>query len=529
MNQVGRYRILEELGRGAMGVVYKALDPAIGRTVAIKTIHLSDFVDPGERQRVRDRLLREAQSAGVLSHPNIVTIYDVLEKEDYAYIFMEFVSGSSLEKMLRERSLPDGAGLLHFLRQVADALDYAHRKGIVHRDIKPANIIISEAASGVDAGGVDRSKERLAKIADFGIAKFVSHEMTHAGSMIGTPNYMSPEQIEGTAIDGRSDQFSLAVVVYELLSGEKPFAAESLPALFYFICKDDPKPVHEVNTSLTAPLEKVLRRALAKNRDERFASCSDFIGALSIALADCPGWILLPRAAAVAAAPALDATAAGVSSEAGQGIARSVSESGATLRRSAAAGPVLARGPAALQNGPVIPPSNGRGFDPSSITRRRRDERERPEESSERTGFGKRLGLILAMCFAIAAAIVFIVKWNSGPVVPVQVLDVGSGPVTPPPSSAAETPGPSDQPSTQTANPATNSQPPPPPQRTNRSRNQWGFGQSPATLHPHPERRGYRTANRASRRKTGRRRPARRDLYHSLYAKPLQRPPYFDC
>ncbi len=236
MNQVGRYQILEELGRGAMGVVYKALDPAIGRTVAIKTIRLSELTNPEERQRIRERLLREAQSAGVLSHPNIVTIYDVLEKEDYAYIFMEYVNGSSLEKMLRKRLLPESAALLHFLRQVADALDYAHRKGIVHRDIKPANIIISEAAPGV---------ERLAKIADFGVAKFVSHEMTHSGTMIGTPNYMSPEQIQGTTVDGRSDQFSLAVVVYELLSGEKPFTADNLPALFYLICKQDPKLVEQ--------------------------------------------------------------------------------------------------------------------------------------------------------------------------------------------------------------------------------------------------------------------------------------------
>src|SRR5689334_11887503 len=123
VQQVGRYQIVEELGRGAMGIVYKALDPAIGRTVAIKTIHLSELSDADERQRVRKRLLREAQSAGLLSHANIVTIYDVLEKEDYAYIFMEYVNGSSLEKMLRRRSLPDGPALLHFLRQVAEALD----------------------------------------------------------------------------------------------------------------------------------------------------------------------------------------------------------------------------------------------------------------------------------------------------------------------------------------------------------------------------------------------------------------------
>src|SRR5262249_46584994 len=157
-----------------------------------------------------------------------------------AYIFMEYVNGSSLEKMLRARSLPENAALLHFLRQVAEALDYAHRKGIVHRDIKPANIIISEGGQGV---------ERMAKIADFGVAKFVSHEMTHSGTMIGTPNYMPPEQIQGTTVDGRSDQFSLAVVVYELLSGEKPFTSDNLPTLFYLICKQDPKPVGQLNAT----------------------------------------------------------------------------------------------------------------------------------------------------------------------------------------------------------------------------------------------------------------------------------------
>src|SRR6201996_1979995 len=226
VKQVGRYQIVEELGRGAMGVVYKALDPAIGRTVAIKTIRLSELTDPEERRRVHERLLREAQSAGVLSHPNIVTIYDVLEQEDFAYVFMEYVNGASLEKMIQTAALPESAALLHYLRQVADALDYAHRKGVVHRDIKPANILISESVPGV---------ERLAKIADFGVAKFVSHEMTDSGTMIGTPNYMSPEQIQGTTVDGKSDQFSLAVLVYELLCGEKPFAGDSLPALFYAI------------------------------------------------------------------------------------------------------------------------------------------------------------------------------------------------------------------------------------------------------------------------------------------------------
>ncbi len=276
MSAVGRYQIIEEIGRGAMGVVYKALDPAIGRTVAIKTIKLSDFQDATERKRVHDRLLLEAQSAGVLSHPNIVTIYDVLEEPGSAHIFMEYVSGRSLEQMRRNGQLPNRATLLQSLRQVAAALDYAHSKGVIHRDIKPANIIVSDTGSVI---------EPVSKIADFGVAKFVSQEMTHSGTMMGTPSYMSPEQIQGLTLDGRSDQFSFAVVVYELLTGEKPFVADTLPALFYQICKEEPKPAHANDHSLSESVDEVLRRALSREAGQRFPSCGEFIAALSLALA----------------------------------------------------------------------------------------------------------------------------------------------------------------------------------------------------------------------------------------------------
>ncbi len=408
MNQVGRYQILEQLGRGATGIVYKALDPAIGRTIAIKTIDLRELTDPAERQRVRDRLLREAQSAGVLSHPNIVTIYDVLEKEDYAYIFMEYVNGASLEQMLRSGNLPDGQSLLDFLRQVADALDYAHRKGIVHRDIKPANIIISEG----NAQG-----EQLAKIADFGVAKFVSHEMTHSGTMIGTPNYMSPEQIQGLTVDGRSDQFSLAVIVYELLGGTRPFAGETLPALFYQICKQEPKPVHELNSSVNETAGKVLERALSKDPAARYATCVAFIGALTIALGESPNWIYASRAPV--AAGALDETSSEIAAAANKPVIRpSVAKPNEPTR---VRRPALAEAPAVAYELPPLP------------KRRREEEQLEPEETSPRGGFLKKFALILAMCFAIGAAIVFIVRWNSGPNIPIQTLDTKSAPVTPPP------------------------------------------------------------------------------------------------
>lgn len=265
MDQIGRYKILGEIGRGAMGVVYRAQDPAIGRVVAIKTIRLLELADASERAKLRERLMREAQSAGVLSHPGIVTIYDVGEEGDLNYIAMEFVDGPTLERSMLAAP-PDGNLVLGVLAQTAAALDYAHKRGIVHRDIKPANIMLHEGAT--------------AKITDFGVARFQSHQMTQAGLMVGTPNYMSPEQIQGKPVDGRSDQFSLAVIAYELFTGEKPFTAESIPALAFKIVQEDPPPVHRLNPTLDWPVDTVLKRALAKDPADRYPTCSDFAFAL---------------------------------------------------------------------------------------------------------------------------------------------------------------------------------------------------------------------------------------------------------
>src|SRR5512143_2765691 len=244
VQQVGRYQIVSELGRGAMGIVYKAQDPAIGRTIAIKSIRLHDLTDEAERARLRERLFREAQSAGILSHPNIVTIYDIAEQDGLAYIFMEFVNGPPFEKMLKVDKTPDKETLLSILRQVAAALDYAHKKGIVHRDIKPANIMVHE--------------DGTAKVTDFGVAKIVSQQMTQAGTIMGTPSYMSPEQVQGGAISGRADQFSLAVIAYEVLTGEKPFTADYLPTLLFKIVREEPAPPQRLNGTLSAEVDTVL-------------------------------------------------------------------------------------------------------------------------------------------------------------------------------------------------------------------------------------------------------------------------------
>lgn len=281
MDQIGRYRILDELGRGATGIVYKAQDPAIGRVIAIKTIRLSDFTDEAERDRLRERLFREAQSAGILSHPNIVTIYDIAEENGLAFIFMEYVDGPPLERLLNSHEPLERERFLTFLRQSAVALDYAHKKGIVHRDIKPANILVHES--------------HVAKITDFGVAKILSQQMTQSGAMMGTPNYMSPEQVQGHAVDGRADQFSLAVIAYEVLTGEKPFVADHLPSLLFRIVREDPVPPQRLNPSLAPQVEVVLRKALAKAATDRYMNCVEFVEALTIACNSNPGWHPMPR------------------------------------------------------------------------------------------------------------------------------------------------------------------------------------------------------------------------------------------
>jgi serine/threonine protein kinase len=281
MDRIGRYKIVRELGRGAMGVVYLATDPTIGRPVAIKTIRLGEVTNTEERARLRERLFREARSAGVLSHPGIVTIYDMQAQDDIAYIAMEYVNGPTLDQLISGQPLPPDR-LFAILGQTAVALDYAHQKGIVHRDIKPANIMITEDGS--------------AKITDFGIAKISTNEQfTMTGAIVGTPHYMAPEQVQGLAVDGRADQFSLAVITFEMLTGEKPFTGEQLTTVVYKIVAEEPAPAHRLNSTLNQQITNVLRRALAKKPDARYPNCQKFVDALEAACAAAKGWKTLPR------------------------------------------------------------------------------------------------------------------------------------------------------------------------------------------------------------------------------------------
>jgi serine/threonine-protein kinase len=300
MDRIGRYKIVRELGRGAMGVVYHAIDPNIGRPVAIKTIQLSGIRKPEEQERLRERLFREARSAGILSHPGIVTIYDVEQQGELAYIAMEYVDGPTLDQLLSEPQPLAPNRIFSILAQTASALDYAHGKGIVHRDIKPANIMI--AGDGT------------AKITDFGIAKITaSDHFTMTGSIVGTPHYMSPEQVQGQQVDGRSDQFSLAVIAYEMLTGEKPYTGEHLTTVVYKIVAEEPVAPHRINPTLGGSIDGALRKGLAKKADGRYRTCSEFIDALEKACAAAKNWKPMPRggslnAATLAEAPSPAAT-----------------------------------------------------------------------------------------------------------------------------------------------------------------------------------------------------------------------------
>ena len=269
---IGQYQVIREIGRGAEGIVYQARDPAIGRAVAIKELPLSKL-SPDEVPEARQRFVREAQAVGNLRHENIVTLYQFIEQTDSLFLVMEFVPGGSLQA----RMIGTTDEALGIIRQVAAALDHAHSNGIVHRDIKPGNILVSSNPV---------NNRPVMKVADFGIARFLSRTMTMTGVSLGTPAYMAPEQIQGSSkVDAKADQFSLGVLAYELLSRRLPFIASNYQALMFQIVNGEPASLLEANPSLPPEVEFVIRRALAKNPDQRFASCGEFAAALEQALA----------------------------------------------------------------------------------------------------------------------------------------------------------------------------------------------------------------------------------------------------
>jgi len=253
-----------------MGVVFRGFDPAIGRAVAIKLIQLNQFATATEKAELKLRLAREAAAAGKLSHPNIVTVYQLAEQGDLQYLVLELVEGRSLEKALSSGIPQDRKTSMSILSQVAGALDYAHAEGVVHRDVKPANILVR--------------RDLRAKITDFGIARIAAQPVTRTGSSMGTPSYMAPEQITSARVDGRADQFSLAVIAYQMLSGRKPFVADTDPGLIYKIVSQEAQPLHELDQSFPPRTSEVLRKGLAKEPSQRYATCAEFIADLSASM-----------------------------------------------------------------------------------------------------------------------------------------------------------------------------------------------------------------------------------------------------
>ena len=273
VQQLGRYRIQDVLGRGAMGVVYKSYDPIIDRMLAIKTIRLDVSVDQDEKMAFYERFFREAQTAGKLSHPNIVTIHDIGEDQGITFIAMELIEGVSLQHYLDHPGSLTLPQILDIVREVALGLEYAHKKQIVHRDIKPANIMILP--------------DDRVKITDFGIAKIsTASALTHSGVFLGSPNYMSPEQVTGKTIDGRSDIFSLGTVFYELVTGKKPFQGEHVAATIYNVANLKPARPKDLVPDLPAAVNRLVKRALQKNPDARYQTAKELVTEIDLALAD---------------------------------------------------------------------------------------------------------------------------------------------------------------------------------------------------------------------------------------------------
>ena len=257
---LGRYEVEKELGKGAMGIVYLGKDPKINRIVAIKTMALSQEFEEDELQQVKERFFREAETAGRLNHPNIVSIYDVGEEHDLAYISMEFLDGHDLMRYTKQDKLLPVKTALQLITLAAEALDYAHKEKVVHRDIKPANIMLIPKASTI-------------KLTDFGIARITDSSKTKTGMVLGTPSYMSPEQLTGQHIDGRSDLFSLGIMLFQLLTGHLPFKGDSMAALMYNIANEQHPEIMDLRNGLkqlTPEISAIIDKLLEKTPQSRY-------------------------------------------------------------------------------------------------------------------------------------------------------------------------------------------------------------------------------------------------------------------
>jgi len=275
ISKLGRYELRRILGKGAMGVVYEGFDPNLSRRVAIKTIRKSVALDPETERTYSARFTQEAKAVARLNHPHIVQVYDFGMQEDVAYLVMEFIEGRELRGFFeaKEKFSPEEA--VRIMGELLDALDYAHEMGVIHRDVKPANVMLDS--------------RRRAKLADFGVARIQdSAQRSSADTMVGTPAFMSPEQIAGKKIDRRTDIFSAGTILYHLLTGEQPFKGEGAWTVAKAIMQDDPPPPSRVAPSLRSAFDAVIQRALAKNPAERFATAKDFSVALRNVLAVSP-------------------------------------------------------------------------------------------------------------------------------------------------------------------------------------------------------------------------------------------------
>jgi serine/threonine-protein kinase len=264
VTKAGRYEIVGELGRGAMGVVYKAMDPVIGRTVAVKTIRLSEEGTGLSRPELLTRFQTEARAAGLLTHPNIVVVFDAGEEDGLYYITMELVEGKSLQALLDGGHAFPLPRTLRIMEQTCSALQFAHERNVIHRDIKPANLMLTA--------------DDTVKVTDFGTAKILQFgTVQQTAHVMGTPSYMSPEQVKGRAVDGRSDIFSLGVMLYEMVTGEKPFPGQNITTVIYKIVNEAPVPPRQINPSIHPGISAVVMRALEKEPDQRYQNCREML------------------------------------------------------------------------------------------------------------------------------------------------------------------------------------------------------------------------------------------------------------